>query len=85
MSMPLPPVNKEKQDAQLEREQKISSRQPQAGEGEPSREDYIEMRAYIRYNLYYGQKLKEIIEALLQSGWKREEVEKAYRELKSRQ
>ncbi|MBI4154329.1 hypothetical protein HY501_03255 [Candidatus Woesearchaeota archaeon] len=52
-------------------------------EGEPSREDYIEMRCYIRYNLYYGQGYHDIQQALLRAGWKKEEIEKAHRELKS--
>ena len=52
-------------------------------EGEPSKEDYLEMRCYIKYNLYYGQKLADIINELLKAGWKREEIEKAYREMKA--
>lgn len=41
-------------------------------------EDYIEMRCYIKYNLYYGQPRHLIIQALLENGWERAEIDKAF-------
>jgi len=38
-------------------------------------EDLIEMRCYIKYNLYYGQPKEKIIQALTEQGWKRDEIE----------
>lgn len=61
----------------------LNAKPGQDEEGEPSREDCIEMRCYIKYNIYYGQKLADIINQLLKAGWKRDEIEKAYRELKA--
>lgn len=68
--IPLPPKRESLQPA-------INKQQ-----GEPSREDYIEMRCYIKYNLYYGQKWQDIMQTLLKAGWKKEEIEKAHQELK---
>ncbi len=41
-------------------------------------EDYIEMRCYIKYNLYYGQPRHLIIQALLENGWQKAEIDKAF-------
>jgi len=45
-------------------------------------EAYIEMRCYIKYNLYYGQSEDDIRRALLEAGWQREVVEQAFLEAK---
>lgn len=44
-------------------------------------EDYIELKCYIKYNLYYGQKAMEIARALLEAGWPKELIEKAFKEV----
>lgn len=44
-------------------------------------ESYIEMRCYIKYNLYYGQKMEDIKKALMKSGWKDFEIDKARKDL----
>lgn len=43
--------------------------------------DYIEMRAYVKYNLYYGQNSKSIYNVLLKSGWDKKQIDKAFSEV----
>ncbi|RME54613.1 hypothetical protein D6777_03270 [Candidatus Woesearchaeota archaeon] len=45
-------------------------------------EDLIEMRCYLKYNLYYGQPKEKVIQALIEQGWKREEIEQELKKLK---
>lgn len=45
-------------------------------------EAYIEMRCYIKYNLYYGQSEQTIRQNLLKAGWPAEKINQAFMELK---
>lgn len=45
-------------------------------------EAYIEMRCYIKYNLYYGQSEQTIRQNLINAGWPAEKISQAFAELK---
>ncbi|MBU2638163.1 MAG: hypothetical protein KJ955_04270 [Nanoarchaeota archaeon] len=45
-------------------------------------EAYIEMRCYIKYNLYYGQSEHTIRQNLIKAGWPVEKINQAFMELK---
>jgi len=45
-------------------------------------EDYIELKCYIKYNLYYGQKEESVLKALLDAGWGKDTLQKAFDEAK---
>ena len=63
---------------QIKTEVKRTEGAPEQGrKTEAKMEDYIEMRCYIKYNLYYGQPRHLIIHALIESGWERAEIDKA--------
>jgi len=43
-------------------------------------EDFIELKCYIKYNLYYGHPMLEIKKALIDSGWNPNLIEQALNE-----
>lgn len=45
-------------------------------------EAYIEMRCYIKYNLYYGQGEQAIRQSLVNAGWPAKKISQAFMELK---
>ncbi len=49
---------------------------------ETGMEEYIEIRCYIKYNLYYGHKFNEIKRVLIDNGWPEDLINKAYKEVK---
>lgn len=69
-------IKQEVERVEEEPEQKTVAEQPK--KTEIKMEDYIEMRCYVKYNLYYGQPRHLIIQALLESGWQRTEIDKAF-------
>lgn len=45
-------------------------------------EDYIELKCYIKYNLYYGHTFDEIKNALIKNNWPEDLIDKAYEDVK---
>lgn len=43
--------------------------------------DYVELKCYIKYNLYYGQKREDIRRALLNADWPSEMISGAFSEV----